>query len=277
MKQRSAPDVCMYQDYRAYLRDFYDVKKASDTSFSFKRFSESAQLASPNYLKLVMDGERALTVSNIHRFAEALELTFEGTQYFEALVLRDQIKEPKHKAYYSARLSEFRRARPKSLTRKSASTTLLAEPSAMAVVVCLDQLPVENAVTTIAAMTGVKPEVIQKIIATLLRESLLKETGGKYSLTEEYIRFQDRKSKNSNQKLYVRAQIENSIRALDTQYANEAKFYCHTFTISLHSFQILQDKIAGWIDQLMGQTNLEKPERVIQMNVQLFPFGKATR
>ncbi|MCB9620237.1 MAG: TIGR02147 family protein, partial [Sandaracinus sp.] len=46
-------DVYGYLDYRAYLRDFYETKKAAGRGFSFRSFSKRAGLKSPNYLKLV--------------------------------------------------------------------------------------------------------------------------------------------------------------------------------------------------------------------------------
>jgi uncharacterized protein (TIGR02147 family) len=65
----SPVDVFEYLDYRAFLRDIYLAKKAERRGFSFRAFSRRANLRSPNYLKLVMDGERNLSRAMAERFA----------------------------------------------------------------------------------------------------------------------------------------------------------------------------------------------------------------
>jgi uncharacterized protein (TIGR02147 family) len=56
----SPVDVYRYLDYRAFLRDFYEAKKAKSRTFSYRAFSKRAGVASPNYLKLVIEGQRSL-------------------------------------------------------------------------------------------------------------------------------------------------------------------------------------------------------------------------
>ena len=67
-------DVFAYLDYRAFLRDYYLWGKERGR-LSFRAFSRRAGLRSPNYLKLVMDGDRGITDAMATRFAAALGLT----------------------------------------------------------------------------------------------------------------------------------------------------------------------------------------------------------
>ncbi len=271
MKPEFMPDLYSFSDFRRFLIECYTLKKKSDPTYSYRRFAEAAGLGSPNYLKLVMDGDRAMTVSNIHRFSQALGLTINETRYFEALVLLNQAESVKEKAYYQARLAELAAQKGSTTIRKSASTALLDSPVTMAVIVCLHGLPVSAGFGDVAQRAGARKETIETIIDILLKEKLVSVEDGHYQLTDRYIQFQDRQSRSSNQKKYIRAQLEESVRALDTRYAKDAKFYCNTFTISRDSLEVLQDRIATWIDQLMNETNTQAPEQVVQLNVQLFP------
>ncbi len=79
------PDIFDYLDYRAYLREFYRRRK-EHTAFSYRAFSMRAKLKSPNYLKLVIDGERNLTPPMAKRFAAACGLTGQGSSFFVELV-----------------------------------------------------------------------------------------------------------------------------------------------------------------------------------------------
>ena len=47
-----------YDDYRAYLSELIQFLRTSKRGFSFRRFSKRAGYQSPNFLKLVIDGQR---------------------------------------------------------------------------------------------------------------------------------------------------------------------------------------------------------------------------
>lgn len=78
-------EVFSYLDYRAFLNDYY-VQNKEARRLSFRAFSRRAQLRSPNYLKLVIEGQRNLTNAMAVRFAEACHLDKVETEYFLALV-----------------------------------------------------------------------------------------------------------------------------------------------------------------------------------------------
>lgn len=267
-----AIDIYEFSDFQIYLKAYYAQRKKIDTSYSFRRFSMSAGLQSANYLKLVMDGERPLTVANIHRFAKALELGFNETGYFEALILTKQSETKFERTYYQERSAELRKGRHAKAVRAASGTALLEDPATTAVIVCVDDIAVSAAAALIAKKSGVAQEKIAKILETLKKEKLIEVVDDKYVLGDRYIQFQDRQSKSSTQKRYIRAQLDSSKRALETRYARDAKFFCNTFTIESDALPILQERVADWIDELMQQTNSQRPERVIQLNLQLFPF-----
>ena len=50
-----------HTDYRAYLREMVTYLKASRPQFSYRYFSRIAGFTSPNFLKLVAEGQRNLT------------------------------------------------------------------------------------------------------------------------------------------------------------------------------------------------------------------------
>jgi uncharacterized protein (TIGR02147 family) len=85
-------DLYDYVDYRAYLRDYYAHAKQNRRGFSHRAFSRRVGLGSPNHLKRVMDGERNLTLEMASRFAEALGLSADGSDYFVQLVKLNQAK-----------------------------------------------------------------------------------------------------------------------------------------------------------------------------------------
>src|SRR5690606_17396346 len=101
-------DVFQYLDYRAYLRDWYRAHNTDGRSFSFRAFARRAGLKLPNYLKLVMDGERNLTPQTAELFAKGLGLDGEGASYFVDLVAFNQAATQSERNKQYARLTSFR-------------------------------------------------------------------------------------------------------------------------------------------------------------------------
>src|SRR5947209_2672039 len=97
-----------YLDYRQYLKDFCQDQKQQSASYSYRVFANRAKLVSPNYLKLVMDGERPLTEKNLQKFIRGLGLDTKEADYFRALVAYQECADVEEK---NARLKELGRIR----------------------------------------------------------------------------------------------------------------------------------------------------------------------
>lgn len=104
------PDVFDYLDYRRYLRDFYQRRKER-SAFSYRAFSMRAKLKSPNYLKLVIDGERNLTPAMAKRFAAACGLSGQAALFFSELVAFGQTESIDDRNDIYSRLRSFRQYR----------------------------------------------------------------------------------------------------------------------------------------------------------------------
>lgn len=82
--------IYMYNDYRQFLKDRYAALKKTQASFSYRYFSKKAGFASPNFLKLVMEGQRNLSAEGAQKFAQALKLGAKESRFFEILVQYNQ-------------------------------------------------------------------------------------------------------------------------------------------------------------------------------------------
>jgi uncharacterized protein (TIGR02147 family) len=101
-------NIYSYNNYREYLKDFYSFKKEQRSGFTYARFSVDAGLGSPNYFKLIADGDKNLTSANIIKFTSALELSEIESDYFEALVNFNQAKDALEKEYYQKRIERIK-------------------------------------------------------------------------------------------------------------------------------------------------------------------------
>src|SRR5262245_37889503 len=104
-----------YDNYRQYLKDFYAANKAVNKDFSFRFFARLAGFKAGNVLKRVMDGQRNLAAYSIDKFARALKLNKEETQFFYHLVLLNQaatIDEKRAHAERILRLRNYKKIHP---------------------------------------------------------------------------------------------------------------------------------------------------------------------
>jgi len=105
------PSVFDFLDYRAFLRGYYDSRKRMRAGFSFRTFSKRAGLRSPNFFKLVMDGDRNLGIESVPKFADALGLTGAEREFFADLVAFDQAADSTEKNRAFERIAASRRFR----------------------------------------------------------------------------------------------------------------------------------------------------------------------
>ncbi len=105
------PNIFAYENYRIYLRELYAYLKANKPSFSYRFFARKAGFRAPNFLKLVIDGKRNLTLKSIKQFAHALDLNNQESEFFECLVLFNQATSTVEKNECYQKMTRCRRYR----------------------------------------------------------------------------------------------------------------------------------------------------------------------
>lgn len=85
-----APDIHAYLDYRRYLSDWFEAKKASNKRFSHRLFARKAGHKNPSLLLLVTQGKRNLSPTNVAGFGRALGLSADEARFFGHLVALEQ-------------------------------------------------------------------------------------------------------------------------------------------------------------------------------------------
>ncbi len=96
-----------YTDYRAFLRDAYTEAKQRLPAFSYRYVAQKAGFRSPNFLKLVIEGQRNLTSDSVSRFAKVFALKRKERRFFEILVHFNQTTNPEEQRHYYEQLLEF--------------------------------------------------------------------------------------------------------------------------------------------------------------------------
>jgi uncharacterized protein (TIGR02147 family) len=109
------PILAEYTDFRLFLKDVYEYRRQTEStglrSYSYSTFSAAADIKSPNYLKLIIEGRRNLSEDMITRFAKALRLNRADTEEFRSLVRYGQATAPIERNNFLKELADLRARR----------------------------------------------------------------------------------------------------------------------------------------------------------------------
>ncbi len=97
-----------YLDYRVFLRDLYESRRAVDPRFSCRYIAQKVGFRSASYFTQVLNGKAGMTTDMALRFASFLRLDPKESDYLELLVLHQRSKTVKERRRYLERLSSFR-------------------------------------------------------------------------------------------------------------------------------------------------------------------------
>lgn len=272
-KRRRAPvDVFKYRDYRQFLRAFYEARKAS--GMSYRAFSRSAGLGAPNYLKLVIDGQRNLSSDMAERFAEACRLNEDGKEYFRALVAFNQAESDEERNALHQRLSRFARFRSAQrldLAEKEYHSTWYI-PAVRELVAC--PAFVEDAAWIARHMQPEISEAEASNALSVLQQLGLLERDGNGRLQ------QATRAVSTGQQasgLYIRnfhaEMMQRATLAMQHVPAKDRYISGLTLSLSPQTFAEVERRIVEFREELKALCDADPlPDAVVQLNFQLFPL-----
>jgi uncharacterized protein (TIGR02147 family) len=98
------PNVFAFSDYRAYLAEYYQKRKALDRKFSHRFIAGQVQAKSAGWFADIVQGRISLTGGHLARLIHLLKLAAAEADYFETLVQLDQATTTEEKARLYTRL-----------------------------------------------------------------------------------------------------------------------------------------------------------------------------
>ncbi|MCX7725420.1 MAG: TIGR02147 family protein [Chitinispirillaceae bacterium] len=99
--------IYKYLDYRKYLKDYFCTRKKIDPKFSHRYLSRRLGLSSTNFILMVMQGKRNLTLKLVHKISEVFNHDQREAEYFECLVNFNQSDTLNEKNRFFKRIMEM--------------------------------------------------------------------------------------------------------------------------------------------------------------------------
>lgn len=282
------PRLNAFTDYRMYLREFYEYRRAQTRNllrpYSYATFAAAADIKSPNYLKLIIDGQRNLSTEMARRFAKAMGLSKEETEEFLALVDYTQATEPLERNRFLKVLADFR-VRQQLKNGEINAETWAKVPSWVTWV--LYSLADQKSV-------GFSPDELYELMrgkarAEDIRRSLEKLlASGELHKTENGEVVKGRELMSGSEDVPVamvrKLQAELIYLGLESLFqdqAHEREFGAQTMALTEKEFEQLKFELRQfrkrWAKDVGVARKTEKGDRVFQLNIQLFPVTKGAK
>lgn len=288
-EELTPPRLNSFTDYRQFLREFYEFRRHQTRSslrpYSYATFAAAADIKSPNYLKLIIDGQRNLSPDMARRFAKAMNLSREESDEFVALVDFTQATDPLERNRFLKVLSELR-VRQQLKSGEINQQTWEKVPSWVTWVLyaLTDQKNVSFSLEDLfETMRGkARIEDIRKSLDKLIESGELArhpETGEVTKGRELMAGVED-----VPVELVRKLQAELMYLGLESLFqdgAQDREIGTQTLVLTEKEFELLKFELRQfrkrWTKDVSVARKSEKGDRVFQLNIQLFPVTRAGR
>ena len=268
-------NVFEYVDYRRYLKDYFDFQKSKSHAFSHRFLANKLGLATPNFILLVIQGKRNITSETCSKLSEVMDLTDKEAEYFENMVNYDQARRPKEKDRYYSRIMSSRQAMKIEKLEDwqyeyfSNWYTPIIRDMVIQGDFKGDFKALASRITPAVTLAQVK-----RSLKLLVKLGLIKLEGNKYVPQSPFVSTGPEVNSTAVVNFH-RNMVRLAGEAIDRHPKNQRNISSCTVNISEEVYKKLADKITSFRKDVMAIAETSgNPDRIYQMNFQLFPLTK---
>ena len=276
MGEATPVNVFEYLDHRALMRALYQHKKRAEFGFSHRSFARRAGLRSSNFLVLVMKGARNVSAEMAGRFADGFGLSKREAEYFVELVAFNQAKTAAERTRCYERVARFRGHREvHKLGQEQAeyhSQWYIPAVRELAARADFDEDPRWIARTLQPSITAAQARRALSVLTSL--ELLRRDAGGRLRQAAPIVTTGVGPLAHHIVS-YHRSMLERASQALDNVPREEREVSAITLCVSHDVMLQLKERIREFRRDLLHIAEQQgAPERVVQLNFQLFPMSR---
>jgi len=269
------PNVAAYLDYRKYLRDCYNAMKNGNAKFSHRYFCRKAGYGSSSAFADILAGRRSLSGAAALRLARTLDLDKEGEEYLLDLVNFNQADSLEMKNLHYSKLLSKGRIRLSPIT--SGKYAYFSKWHHAAIRELLYFAPFDGDYKALGRKLNPSiPASLAKKSVSLLEElgMIAKDAKGRYRQTDQFISTDGQ----GDSLLVENFQAETmrlAIESLDRHSIEERDMSTLTATLSEESVAKVKAAVKTLRQCVLALAEQDQNvDRVMQLNIQLFPLSK---
>ncbi|MFN8846517.1 MAG: TIGR02147 family protein [Bdellovibrionales bacterium] len=282
----TTPVLSEYMDYRKYLADFYSFRREQTKKdirpYNYQMFSAAANIKSPQYLRLIIEGKRNLSDDMVAKFSKALNLNREQTDELLVLVHYTQATDPSERNRYLKTLMEFR------VSQKIKSGEIDSK--------AFEQIPgwVTWILHSMTDLKGVKFDIqtLKSLLGDKATQDEIQESLDKLLKSGQLVRDPETQELKKSRPLMENAdnipvalvrklQAELLYLGMESLFQDdplEREFGTVTLSLTEKEFEEIKFKLRQMRKQMTKDNSIARAqgpgERIYQLNIQLFPVTK---
>ena len=262
-----------YDNYRDFLKDYFEEEKRLRPSFSQRGFALKAGFKSSGFCSLILGGSRKLGDAAIPKLVDAIGLVGTAAEFFESLVRYNQAETLEAR---TTGLKELKRLRSASGRVKVAAHQFPFWEDWRHV--AIRELAVHADWRDDPARLGafmrprISGEAARRSLEKLVSLGLLSRSpDGKWQHSEPFLSGAD--TPPALLREFKREMTLRALEAMDSLPPSKRHFSTSTFSVSQATYRAICDKIDRLRAEILEMAESDTPEIVLQANFQIFPLS----
>ena len=273
-------DLFAHQNYREYLREYYNEQKALKRSFSYRSFTEKAGIAAPSFLFHVIEGKRNLTKTTVMKLSQAIGHSRDEAEFFENMVFFNQAQTIAEKTLYYSRLIEIRKPLDIAIIPKDRYEyfTHWYHSVIREVVIFFDFKDDYDRLGAFL-VPPIKGSEVKKSIALLERLGFIeRDAQGLYHQSQNLISVKVGSADAFIVEKFQMEMLNVALKAYDAVAVPDRMTSSTTFSISPETFELFKLRLREMQHQLMEMARLDtSPKKAYQLTLNLFPVSRSVQ
>jgi len=270
------PSIVTYLNYRTFLKDFYEAKKAFPAGYSYRRFSKDLGFESSNFIHLVLQGKRQLSKKTIQTIQNCFYWNALEKKYFECLVLENQSISKKEKEKYKKEIDKLK-TKKRTEIPPSYYDAYFSNWFVPPLREILNLKGFQKNISWISKkfLFKLQDTQIQEALEILKKLNMIRKNNEKWEITDEHLTTPLEVTSDMLFKYHKEMiKLSNLSLALPAEQRNISAL---TMGISKKQLETIKQKVDRFRDEIQQeiQESTEPIEVVAQLNIQYFPIAKS--
>ncbi len=268
-------NIFEYQNYRLYLKDYYNHQKAVKNGFSYRYFSKMAGINASAFLYYIIEGKRNLTKSTIVKISKAIGHCREEAEYFENLVFFNQAATISEKTeYYNSIINIRRPIDIKQIEKERYEYYRKWYHSVIREVVTFFHFKDDFAALGMYLRPSISAKEAKESIRLLEQLGFIeRDDSGLYHQTNTQIAAHPKPIESYMIERFQMEMLELALKSYNDFPLNERMSSSTTFSISEETFELIKKKTRELRREIADLALLDgAPNRAYQLTINLFPL-----
>lgn len=266
--------VKKYMEYRDFLRDYYTEMKKECPFYSL-RYMGNKVTVDPSHLVKIFQRQRHIGTAHIEVFIKHCSMSAGDAEYFENLVHFNKAKSDRDSKLYFERLLALRGVNAHSLEKYQYEYYTKWYHSA--ILTLLDYYPFTSDYAELGAVLSpaITETQARRSVALLKKIGLIvKRADGTWHLTNKIITTGEH-YRSIAVKSFQEETMKLAIESLERHAPEKRNISTVTITIAEKNLETFNEVVRNFRETLLKLARDEAtPDKVYQLNVQLFPLTK---